>query len=220
MKINFKDSIKHIWWDLDDTLYSYNKEYHHKKNEALVRRYADLKKIDINDANNQYKNDIERYGSSSKLFREVFGFDNLYSQSILNTVNRMEFIKYDPSTIHVVNYLNTISVSQSIISNSTYDQIETTLEILKLNRNSFVNIISSSFEGFPKPSIDCFLKIIQISLLNPSEILYIGDREKVDIIPATQVGLKTCLVNNETNINIKSIANIRIDSIKNILEHF
>jgi len=68
--------------------------------------------------------------------------------------------------------------------------------------------------GYPKPKKECFLEIIKVSNIPPNEILYIGDREKVDIIPAKNVGIKTVLLTNDDK---QTIADAKINSIGEIV---
>ena len=46
----------------------------------------------------------------------------------------------------------------------------------------------------PKPNLEGFNKMIELSKEQPQNLLYVGDSIEKDIRPAKQVGIKTCLV--------------------------
>jgi len=209
-------SVKHIWWDLDDTLYPYSENYHNEKNSELIKEYAKLKNMSVNEAATNYTRDLNKYNSTSNLFSSVFSKPLVYSQKILNRIDRRKYITYNSELPQIFFDLQIRNpkIKHSIISNSTLDQIILSLKILRLKGSIFENIISSSEMGYPKPKKECFLEIIKVSNIPPNEILYIGDREKVDIIPAKNVGIKTVLLTNDDK---QTIADAKINSIGEIV---
>jgi HAD superfamily hydrolase (TIGR01549 family) len=82
----------------------------------------------------------------------------------------------------------------SLFSNIKSDEIIRTLNLIKVDRDWFTYIINSDNIANRKPHPEGFYKIIEVSKLPASKILYVGDRVNVDILPAKSVGLKTCLV--------------------------
>ncbi|MEM4765858.1 MAG: HAD hydrolase-like protein, partial [Nitrososphaerota archaeon] len=46
----------------------------------------------------------------------------------------------------------------------------------------------------PKPMPDGYLKIVELLGISPSEILYVGDRWRVELETAKRLGMKTALV--------------------------
>lgn len=58
-----------------------------------------------------------------------------------------------------------------------------------------VDLIATSDDwGEAKPSAGFFAKMISIAERPPAQILYVGDRLDVDVLPAHQAGLVTCLI--------------------------
>lgn len=82
----------------------------------------------------------------------------------------------------------------SLFSNLNRSALLETLRIVDLPKDWFAHLLTGDDIAERKPALDGFYRIIELSKLPPAEILYIGDREKADIIPAKKVGLKTCLV--------------------------
>ncbi len=63
----------------------------------------------------------------------------------------------------------------------------------------------------PKPALDGFYKIIELSKISAKEILYIGDNIEKDIKPAKQVGLLTGLIwqkSDEANYSFEKFEDI------------
>ncbi len=55
-------------------------------------------------------------------------------------------------------------------------------------------IASSSSWGIEKPDLRFFQKMLEITNLEPSEVIYVGDRLDNDILPALEVGMKAIFV--------------------------
>src|SRR3989338_6708851 len=66
----------------------------------------------------------------------------------------------------------------------------------KINENLklFTHLISASEIDAPKPALEGFYKMIELSKLPAEEILYIGDHLEKDVIPAKKVGIKSGVV--------------------------
>lgn len=191
--------IKYIWWDLDDTLYPTNQKYLDRKMEELVKEYAKLKKISLEEAKKEYPLVLKKYGSSSRMFPSVFNKPANYGQKIQNKVDRRKYLEKDPK---INEYFRGFKkkfpeIKHSIISNSDKGQIGLTLKIIGLDKKWFEHIISSTDLGYPKPDPRGYKKMITLTKLKPSQILYVGDREKADVLPAKRLGMKACLVTNK-----------------------
>ncbi len=86
-----------------------------------------------------------------------------------------------------------------------------TIKILnKLGILSCFDYLIPSFEiGKMKPDLDIFNQAIQKSGLNPNEIIYVGDSEDKDIVPAQKAGMHTLLfTNNEALLKELTMYNI------------
>jgi putative hydrolase of the HAD superfamily len=212
-------NVKHIWWDLDDTLYPFNQEFHDKKIKVMVAEFARLKGIPVEEAEKQFKQAMKKYKSSAETFKNIFDKPNYYAQQIQGYVDRAEYIKYNPELVEFFrNFLKKHpAIKHSIISNSLLSQIKLTLRILKLPEEWFANLASSEHIGASKPNEKIYKTMIDLSGLKPGEIAYVGDREEVDIIPAKKLGIVTILVSDG---GINSQADFKVDSVYDILELF
>jgi len=91
------------------------------------------------------------------------------------------------------NLPETLRKLQAIIPLSIFSNIDLSnvLPAFGIDVNLFTHILSSSSLKNPKPALDGFYKIIELSKLPANEILYAGDDEKKDVFPAKTVGLQT-----------------------------
>ena len=87
------------------------------------------------------------------------------------------------------------------------------LPSLGIDVSFFTHIISSGMFKKPKPALDGFYKLVELSKLPAKEILYIGDSVGKDILPAKQVGIKTGLMWKQSDE-----ADYSFGSFKDILE--
>lgn len=70
-------------------------------------------------------------------------------------------------------------------------RLDTILPALHIAPAWFTYIISSGMVKDPKPALEGFYKMIELSSLPAEEILYIGDHVEKDVLPAKKVGVKT-----------------------------
>ena len=212
-------NIKHIWWDLDDTLYAPVQGYSNAKLKVLVKEYARLAKISLSEAKKRYKKDYEKFGSMSNLFIARFGLSRIYGQKIINNVDRKKYIKHSPK---VVDFFKEFKkkfpkIKHSVLSNSEKKQVLLTLDLIGLDRKLFTFIKSTIEMGAPKPYVECYKSLIKISKAPAKQIVYVGDREKADVIPAKKAGLKVILINKNAK---KSKADFVVKEISKILRLF
>jgi FMN phosphatase YigB (HAD superfamily) len=56
---------------------------------------------------------------------------------------------------------------------------------------AFRFLASSAGWGVDKPNLEFFRRIVDLTQLEPSQIVYVGDRLDNDILPARELGIKT-----------------------------
>lgn len=115
----------------------------------------------------------------------IFGGSRVLKQNI----NELFFLP-DASIPRVLQKLKA-TLPISVLTNIKPGQI---LDTLKIPSVWFSNILQAGDYKEPKPALDGFKKILELSGLPPEEILYIGDSVVKDIRPAKSLGIKTCLV--------------------------
>jgi FMN phosphatase YigB (HAD superfamily) len=89
-------------------------------------------------------------------------------------------------------------MSLSLFTNFMPHRIDMLLEHLSIPKDCFTHILSGDDIPERKPALDGFYKMIELSGVPAREIMYVGDRVDVDIKPAKQVGMQTCLIYSDS----------------------
>lgn len=153
--------------------------------------------------------------------KEFYNFFNSELLIILGIIPREEILdslfvecSYLPwKVFEDVIYLKDIKVKKAVLSNFN-SSLEKLLQDL-IGENLFSEMIVSEKEKVRKPDLDFYqLALNKLGVL-PSEILYIGDSLKLDIIPAQKLGINTLIIDRD-NLYTNSIN--RISNFKEILD--
>jgi HAD superfamily hydrolase (TIGR01549 family) len=107
-------------------------------------------------------------------------------------LNRLRFVARDDKLIALFEELS--GFQHFILGNGSIQHIAKALEVLGIPVSTFTEIVTSEIVGVNKPKDNGFRYIIEKTGLPASQHLMIGDREKVDLLPAKKLGMKTCQV--------------------------
>lgn len=80
----------------------------------------------------------------------------------------------------------------------------------------FQHVYASEELGVAKPDLAFFSKALELSSLQPKEVLYIGDSVKLDVAPTSLLGIKTLLIDRD---NFYSSMPNRITHLSQIKEY-
>lgn len=127
-------------------------------------------------------------------------------KAIFNNCTYLPWEKYEDTSI-----LSELNVPLGIISN-----FNTTLKD-RLNQffgPVFKDVLVSEELGVAKPKIQFYEKALERLKYAPNEVLYIGDSIKLDIEPATSLGIKSLLIDRDnfydsSEYKIKSLVEIK-----------
>ncbi len=184
-----KNTTQHIWFDFSETIAFRKKERHDR---LRYESYAEVVGKPVNDELiSEYENLYKKHNhSNAAIFRSLGQTSNFWSERV-NSVEPSELYELaDESIPHVLQKVKEI-VPISIFSNIQPGKILTALNI---NPNWFTHIISAGMVKEPKPALDGFYKMIELSELPSQEILYIGDDIGKDVRPAKHIGVKSGLM--------------------------
>ncbi len=200
--------IKHIWFDFSDTMAFLNKEAHdnlrYETYASVINKGVTPELISEYEALYQKNNK-----SNAAIFRSL-GKSAGYWSSVVNQVDPNKLYKLADANIpFILKEIKNI-VPISIFSNIELERI---LPALGIDLSLFTHILSSAQLKEPKPALEGFYKVIELSHLPGVEILYIGDDVGKDVLPAKKVGLKTGLM-----WAISDQADYSFESFKDVLE--
>lgn len=156
---------------------------------------------------------------TDKDFYLNFNSELLLSLGIIPTNELLEELfnncKYQPwEAFDDCKFLNDINIKKAIISNFNSSLINLIDELIGVN--IFSNIIISENENTRKPKLNFYQTAIEKLEIDASEILYIGDSLKLDIIPAKKLGMNTLLIDRD---NIYPNSEKRISSFKELKKY-
>ena len=184
--------IKHIWFDFSDTLVKLDQQMH---DQLRYSSYAEVVKKPL-DENliEEYQEMLKKHVSNSGVFRAL-GLSASYWPERVNSV--------EPSLLYSLadkNIPAVLSKLQSIVPISLFTNInpEKILSAVGLNIKLFCHVIQAGMVKEPKPALEGFYKILELTKEVPENILYVGDSIGKDVKPAKAVGMKTCLIWSES----------------------
>ena len=190
--------IKEVWFDLNGTLTLQTPEFLEAQDNLCYRAYSEATHQPITDElKAEYKAAYKEHGSKSAVFKAL-GMPQEFWQNYFNTLDESEYYKPDEriyKTVDAIRQLRPIG----LLSNSTPDRIDRTLRTVNIDPAWFTHILSNHDISEPKPNPEGFELMIERSDANPDELVFVGDREDVDILPAKKLGIKTVMVWGRSN---------------------
>ncbi len=180
-------SIKHVWFDFSETIGTSNKEQH---NILKYKTFAQLRGVeDTPEMRAEYAELYEKHGrSNANLFAAEFDIPPNYWGDIIarESANGLYMLKANNIPRVLIELVEIVPVS--IFSSIDAAPV---LKSLGIDPKMFTNILSASELTKPKPNPEGYNKIVELSSVPAQDILYVGDDEMKDIIPASSVGLQT-----------------------------
>jgi len=181
--------IKHIWFDFSETVAFLKKERHDR---LRYETYSQVIGKPLSDELiTEYESLYKKFNhSNAAIFRSLGKPPSFWSEHV-NAVEPSELYeladKNIPTVLENIRKLVPISVFSNI-------QLRKILPSLHINPEWFTHIVDAGMIKEPKPALDGFYKMIELSNLSPEQILYIGDDVGKDVLPAKKVGMKTGLM--------------------------
>ncbi len=186
-------NIKHIWFDLAGTLYQENPDLKKALGEYSYKVYSGLTTTsDWKTLQSEYDDLYKKHGSRSAVFRSL-GKPDDYWQKAADDFDRTSFFAPDNNVLRTLEALRAL-VPISLFTNFQHKQIQALLGHLEIPQSLFTHVLSGDDVTTRKPDLEGFRLMIEKSQLPAEQILYVGDREKVDIQPAKTLGMQTCML--------------------------
>lgn len=204
-------NIKAIGFDVDGTLYHTPQEMTTEVGKILIKKAAEALSRDPDDLAEEYLKRRDEYRSNTQTLNS-FGLDGeKIFQDVWDRIALGKYVTKDERLVRLIALLKK-KYRLFIISNGTGRQIERKLKYLGLNYHDFDPRIYCYDQGWVKPEPAPFLAAIESLKLKPEEIVYVGDREDVDIEGAQAVGMKTIFVGGQSQS-----AEVGIETVYDIL---
>ena len=181
--------IHHIWFDFSETLASLREENH---NRLRYSSYAEVTGRTLTpELIAEYEALYQKNGHNNTAIFRSLGMPRGYWSGRVYSMDPRELYQLADKNIPDVLQKLKNKLPISIFSNI---ELHRALSALGIDPTWFKHILSSAQLKEPKPALEGFYKMIELSQLPPNEILYIGDSLQKDILPAKKVGMLTGLV--------------------------
>jgi len=206
--------IKVLVWDLDGTLYDEIPVIKKEIRSNVVKAISKVQLISLKQAEKLFAKTYKELNSSTKTMMK-YGVDKkwILSGEWYNKA-QLKYIKKDlrlkmmfdnlKNLIHIIN------------TNGSILPTKKKLKKLGLPLDIFEKIYSNAdMFGILKPDLLPFKKVIKYTKLLPENHLFIGDRDKTDLVPAKKIGMRTCLVWGQSKM-----ADISLPRVYDVVELF
>lgn len=191
------DSIKAVFFDTSDTLYS-NADLEAAYPKQLVDLLVATRHISQTEAEALLKDTAQKLKGTVKHVTKVrtmaeLGFSRAQVHEAFCQVDPAEYLKPDQELDGVMARLVKL-YKLGIISNLKRSHILEVLAALGLSVRWFPLLVTEDIVTEIKPDHEPFLKAIELSGYTAQECLYVGDSPTKDMQPAKEVGMQTVLI--------------------------
>jgi HAD superfamily hydrolase (TIGR01549 family) len=198
--------IKVLVWDLDQTLYPYQKALDKEFKKALYQIVAEYTNTSYQKAKKQFQQRQKKLKGTT-ITLNSFGIDG-YQQlpKIVKAIDWSKYLKKEKRLTQMFNDLK--SYRHLLLSDSNREIAIMKLELLGLDISVFEKTFCGIELRITKPNIKLFKKVSLYTKLPAKCHLIIGDSLDKDILPAKKLGWQTCLVwkkSNKADINLPTV---------------
>ena len=193
VKLNNLEKVRAVGFDVDGTLYHTPEEMRAHVGKILIQKAAEALSQDPDDLVEEYLKRREVYRSNTATLNSLGLEGEKIFQEVWDGIAIEKYVLKDSRLVEMINKLKK-KYKLFLISNGTGKQVERKLKFLGLNYRDFDPRIYCYDQGWVKPEPAPFLAAIESLNLTPEEIVYVGDRQDIDIEGAQMVGMKTIYV--------------------------
>jgi len=202
-------NVKHLLWDVDGTLYKSKPDLLNAIQHEIYTRVAAGLSIPYQEAKSRFLAVYARLGGATATAVEL-GLDRRLIQEAVDSVDKTEYLRPDPKLRNMFEVaLRTFS--HIIVTNTSGRGTTHTLEVLGLRPQIFQGIVTADDVLRSKPDVEPYLKALEMTGSPAHQHVSIGDREKVDILPAKSLGMKTIFVwgtSNEADASVPTVYDV------------
>ena len=210
LNVKCEKEIKAVGFDVDGTLYHAPQVMSIEVGKILINKAAEALSQDPDELAGEYLVRRDEYHSNTKTLNS-FGLNGeKIFQEVWDAIAIEKYVSKDPKLVKMIRELKK-KYRLFIITNGTGRQVERKLKVLGLDYHDFDPRIYCYDQGWVKPEPSPFLAAIESLAMEPSETVYVGDREDTDVEGAQAVGMKTIYVggmSEKAEASIESVYDI------------
>jgi FMN phosphatase YigB (HAD superfamily) len=185
--------LKVLAWDLDGTLYPPVLALEEAINGEILKALALSLACSETEAAVYYADKKKQLKSSTRVLNGAGIDGNDFFTKLWQELPLDRYIKPNPE-LHKLFKSSQQFIHVLHTNSNTLEVVERKLDCIGLSIDNFSEILTFPRAGCQKPDVEAFEMLLESTSQQPGQILYIGDRPEVDLIPASKVGLHTALV--------------------------
>jgi len=184
--------VKHLLWDVDGTLYKSEPDLLKAIQHEIYTRIAVGLSVSYEEARKRFLALYARLGGATATVVEL-GLNRRLIPDAVDSVDKTKYLKPDPKLRDMFE-VTLRAFTHVIVTNTSRKGTLRTLELLGLSPKIFQGIVTADDVLRSKPDVEPYVKAQKMTGSAAHQHVSIGDREKVDILPARKLGMKTILV--------------------------
>lgn len=184
--------VKHLIWDVDGTFYRSNQDLARAIQHEIYVRVADRLGVPYEEAKDRFLAQYHLVGGATAALVEL-GLSRRLVQEAVDAVDKTRYLKPDLKLREMLE-VALRDFTQIIVTNTSRSGTIRTLAALGLSPEIFREMVTADDVLHSKPDLEPFRKVLTITQDSAYRHVSIGDREKVDILPAKKLGMKTIFV--------------------------
>ncbi len=201
-------NITHIWFDLEGTLLK-NPAYDAAVEDFAYQLYLqETGKQRTADTKKEFDALFKEHKRKSLIFVALGKSKKFYAEAFATQFPFQNYVSQDEDIQKVISLLKQKKISLGVYTSLPRDPFVKILALLGLDPSNFT-LLSGDDVKNGKPDPEGFEKIVQLCGVPAEQIIFVGDSEQKDIIPAKSVGMKTILVRGSSLLADASLPDFR-----------
>ena len=190
---------KHIWFDLEGTLLK-NPTYDAAVEDFVYQLYLrETGKQRTEDTKKEFDSLLKQHVRKSLIFVSLGKSKKFYAEAFATQFPFQNYVSPDADVQAVISFLKQKKIGLGVYTSIPREPLTKILIFLGLDPSDFT-LLSGDDVKNAKPDPEGFEKIVQLCGVPAEHIIFVGDSEKKDILPAKSVGMKTILVRGSSSV--------------------
>lgn len=207
-----KSQVKAVGFDVDGTLYHSTPQMHEWIGGEIIRLGAAKFDKPLEQFAREYEARLAEVGGNTKTLDSLGLKGSAIFGQIWDEMPLEQFIKPDARLLAVLNELSR-RYKLFILSNGSESQVQHKLEMLGLSEVGFEFVLCCYDHGWAKPDRAPFDYALEQLGLPPENVIYVGDREEVDVVGSMAANMLAILVGGKGETR----AQARVETVYDIV---
>ncbi len=187
--------VKAVIFDLDGTLYK-SEKYMRQLTDGIRDTLAEILSIGSQEAEQLVRELRLRFGSITLGLKSLRIERSSFYDKLVEKLSPEKLIKPNPVLLEMLLELKRMGLRIGCHTNASRKLAGKVLDALRIDPRVF-DVLITCDDADPKPTPSGYLKILEVLKLRSDEVMYVGDRWRVELQPAKRLGMKTVLISNK-----------------------